>query len=117
MELKDAEYLAARLFASFPSNQGQATAAVYVEAIQRLHDPDIALRAIEDLVYSERWLPPIAAIRETYERHRPMRDERELPMPELTEEKIADNLRRRNILLDMLAKKIDMNEALARMNG
>lgn len=115
MSTAEAEYLVAKLFAAFPFAQQEMTAAVYVEAMQRLHDPDRALRAVDDLIDNELRLPPVGLIRETYERWKPA--PLELEMPDLTPEQIAENLRRRNVLLAALSHEIDFDEALARMSG
>ncbi len=115
MTTADAEYLVAKLFAAFPFHQQEMTAGVYVEAMQRLADPDLALRAVDEIIASDLRLPPVAVIRDTYDRVRPA--PLALDMPEISEEKRLDNIRRRDILSEMLAKKIDMDEALARMNA
>ncbi len=117
MTTADAEYLVAKLFAAFPQHRDQTTAAVYVEAFQRLKDPDVALKAIDEAIMAERWLPPIALISETYDRVKPAPVVNELGWPALTDEQKADNIRRMKILCEQAAGDIDMETALARMNA
>ncbi len=115
MRTADAEFIVAKLFAAFPGATQEMTAAVYVEAVTRLHDPDIALRAVNDLIDNEVRLPPVGLVREHYDRNRVPQPA--LPEPDLTPEQIAENVRRRNIIVEMLASKIDLDEALQRMNA
>lgn len=60
-----------RLFAAFPSSKAsESTATVYVETLVALQYEEALRDAVDELVASERWLPTISLVRETYTRHR-----------------------------------------------
>lgn len=99
-----AKALVAKLLAAYPHPRIEPlTAKVYIEAVQKLKSYEAMLEAVDRLIASERMLPRVADIYEMYHSLRDKYAPPALPMPDLTEEEIAENLKRVRELMERYA--------------
>lgn len=117
MTIADAEALTAKLFAAFPFPQQDLTAAVYVEQIAMLPSRDFALEAVDDLIQTAERLPPIAAVRDAYVAVRARTPQAGLPMPELSAEETAANVRRMRALASTIGNDMSLEERQAAVDA
>ncbi len=117
MKQAEAAALVAKLFAAYPFHRDndELTAAVYVEQVARLEDPHVALDAVNELIASSRYLPPIADLNDAYYTALSVREERArnehlaLPEGKGSEEERQENLRRAQEFLDKFARSSRMS--------
>lgn len=108
MTQDEATQLAAKLFAAYDKPRDPLTLAVYVERLQDW-DAAIGLRAVDELIVSEKWLPTVAAFIEVAQRLtndavRLRAQRHELTEPPLTPEQREENLRRMRELVRSLPR-------------
>lgn len=107
MTQDEATRLVAKLFAAYDKPREKLTAAVYIEAFVKA-DYALGLRAVDELIASEKWLPTVAHFTETYSRIRhsviQSRSAMALGEGQLSEEERAENLRRLRELTARLAR-------------
>lgn len=106
MTQAEARALTAKLFAAYPNKTTDLTAAVYVEKLEPLNYP-VAVRAVDELICSEKWMPTVASVLEVYWRIEEAARERRavargLAEPPLTEEQKQENARQARALLERL---------------
>ena len=90
----EARALTGKLFAAFPQRDlDPVTVEVYVEALQRLNY-NRALEAVNDLIGQNRFVPLVAEIHDAYNALRDRYAQKQLPMPEMTEEEREANVAR-----------------------
>lgn len=108
MKESEALRLITRLAAAFPRDRiPEASLKLYAEMFLGRRQ-EVLAAAVEQLAKTERHFPPIATIREEYDRHWTP-EHAELPEPELTEEEKQENLVRVRELLDsvLAGKSLD----------
>ncbi len=114
MTQAQAAALVAKLFAAyaFHRDSDELTAAVYAEQIGRLDDPAVALEAVNTLIASSRYIPPIADIHDAYYVALSAREERQrqgikaLTEGEPSEEERAANLKRAEEFLNRVGRRM-----------
>jgi hypothetical protein len=102
----EATRLTAKLFAAYEKPRDPLTTAVYVERLTPL-DYAISLRAIDELICSEKWLPTVALVLEVHQRlvNSALQSRRALPEAPMTPEQIEVNKRRIEELLASMIRK------------
>lgn len=90
-----------RLFAAFPSKLiTDATAKAYAEQLVDRRSPEALHDAVNSLIRSERWLPPVSLVLEEYSRHVSQYAPREIEeRSELTLQEKQENARRSKALM------------------
>jgi hypothetical protein len=105
----EAKMLAAKLFAAFPNPKpDNLTTEVYVENLIKLPIAACALEAIDDLIRTETFRPPVALIVEDYHRLKPKYLPPALSEPPMSEEQIAENLRQSKLMVERLSHSMQM---------
>lgn len=105
MKQADAQRLVAKLFAAFPFRKTDLTAAVYLERMLQLEQPE-AHTAVEKLIDNWERLPTIADLHQAYrlERERTRAAVPALGPARLSPEERAENLRRLRELAEGLKR-------------
>lgn len=99
----EATQLTAKLFAAYDKPREKLTAAVYIEALMK-RDHAISLRAVDELIASEKWLPSVALFNEVCSRLTEAaiqaREARALHEPPVSEAQREENIRRIRALVE-----------------
>jgi len=105
MKESDALAQVARLFTAFPASKADVgNAKAYAEQLVRLRHPEALAEAVDSLIRSERWLPPISAILDEYNRYKYRHEPPAIEVhSEVTEDERRDNLKRIHALRAHLA--------------
>ena len=104
-----AQALTAKLLAAFPRPEiDKLTVNVYSEQIATLAIYECALDAINDLISSEMYRPPVALVIDTYRRLADRYAPQQLREPPMSEEQRQENLRQSRALLARLSGSLDM---------
>lgn len=105
MTPEQAAKLAATILAAWPGRRENLTAAIYIKHLLPL-DHTRATTAVDELVTSSQFLPPVADVleaeRRVRERERQARPA--LREPDLTDEQMAENVKRANELLRKIGR-------------
>lgn len=106
MTQDDATKLTAKLFAAWDKPREQLTFAVYVERLLPF-DHDCALRAVDELICSETWLPPVVLVLQVCQRitNTAVRARPALKEAPLSEDERAENLRRLREMQERIGRR------------
>jgi hypothetical protein len=121
MELEDAGRLTKVVFAAAGSRPGDDTARLYMDLFMELPDFVRAHEALYTVIRERQdgYLIPFGAIRTVYygQALKQKYQRPELEEPGLTDEERERNIERVRVITDRIAGTIDLDEALARMEG